>query len=232
MLTLSEQEAAALYAPADGGRDAAHDFDHVLRVARMGAAIAEAEGADVQLVWLAALLHDVPADAGGTEAGRADHHRAAAEFARKFLTARGIEPARVDHIVHCIEAHRFRDQSVVPQTLEARVLYDADKLDSMGAIGVLRAAAYAARHGHRLWTQPVAAIDAAAGLPDGEDYTPSHEYVFKLRRLIDTLQTETGRRLGRERHLRMVDFFAALDRELSAGEDAPSARWGEERASP
>ena len=180
----------------------------MLRVARLGVMIARAEGTDAETVWLAALLHDVP-----VEGAREAHHRAAAAFARRFLAERNMDPARIENVAHCIEAHRFRDSSVTPQTPEARVLYDADKLDSMGAIGVLRAAAFAARHGHRLYTQPVSAIEAApppdvAGRADSPDYTPSHEFVFKLRRLLDTLHTATARRIGQERHDSMVEFFA------------------------
>ncbi len=212
----SEQEIAALYAAQES--DAAHDSDHVLRVMRLAVQIARAEGADVDVVRLAALLHDVPLpDAQGAEA-RDGHHRAAARFARSFLRARGLPQAYIEQVAHCIEAHRFRDSSLRPQTLEARVLYDADKLESIGAIGVARAFAYAGRHGSRLWTHSAAQVEAdaqQAAPPQGPDYTPVHEYVFKLRRLYDTLHTETARRLGRERHAVLLAFFAALDAEMA-----------------
>lgn len=225
MQALTEQEAEELYR----GSESAHDFDHVLRVARLGQRIAKAEGADVEVVRLAALLHDVP-----VAEARSDHHRAAAEHARRLLTLRGVDPARVENVAHCIEAHRFRDRSVQPLTLEARVLYDADKLDSIGAVGVLRAAAYAASHGHRLWLQPLERIRHSPA-PQGADYTPSHEYVFKLSLLLETLHTSTARAIGRQRHQHMADFFDALDQELSADPEhgydvegeAPS-RWNRE----
>jgi uncharacterized protein len=200
--------------------DAAHDFDHVLRVLHLAAQIAQAEDADGTVVRLAALLHDVPVgDASAPDdpsgaARRPAHHLQAAGFARQFLLARGVPAAQVDNVVHCIEAHRFRDQSIQPQTMEARCLYDADKLDSIGAIGVGRAFAYAGAHDHRLWTEPWRAAPPDADRPHGADYTPVHEYVYKLQRILATLHTETARRIGAERHAFMAAFFERLDEEV------------------
>lgn len=201
--------------------DAAHDFDHVARVVALAVHLATAEGADVEIVRLAALLHDVPVEHmrpedGGVvaAAAREAHHLAAARFAGAFLCARGMDRTAVDHVVHCIEAHRFRDQSIRPQTLEAKCLYDADKLDSMGAMGVARAFAFAGAHDHRLWTEPAAAVPPQDAAPEGRNYTPVHEYVYKLARLLDTLHTPTAKAMGAERHAFMVAFYTQLDREV------------------
>lgn len=203
---LSEDEARRLYSEGD----AAHDFDHVLRVAHLAASIAEAEGADVIVVRLAALLHDVPAET----LGRGSHHLAAARFAAQFLTERGLGTEHTANVVHSIEAHRFRDRSVQPQTLEAKCLYDADKLDSIGAIGIGRAFAYAGSHGSRLWTESADQAANNGPIPTGAEYTPVHEYVYKLRLVLDTLHTETARQIGRERHAFMERFYAQLDAEM------------------
>lgn len=208
---LTVDDARALYATGD----AAHDFDHVLRVTHLAVQIAAAEGADVTVVRLAALLHDLPTPPELDGDHRTTHHLRAAEAARQLLAARGAAADLVVQVAHCIEAHRFRDQRVQPQTLEARCLYDADKLDAMGAIGVARAFAYAGAHGSRLWVKPADAIaddEAAAEI----DYTPVHEYVFKLRRLLETLHTPTARVIGAERHAAMAAFFAQLDAEMTA----------------
>ena len=214
---LTEDEARALYAQGD---DAAHDFDHVLRVTHMAQRIALAEGADVTVVRLAALLHDVspqpednlaePADATAT---RRTHHLAAADFARQLLTQRGLGTERVANVVHCIEAHRFRNQTVRPQTLEAQCLYDADKLDSIGALGVARAFAYAGRFGSRLWSEPWTAVPPDNAKPTGVEYTPVHEFVYKLQRILATLYTPTARAIGTQRHAVMVTFYDQLDAE-------------------
>ena len=190
--------------------DAAHDFDHVLRVTRLAERIAQAEGADVTVVRAAALLHDVPV----AEGGRLGHHLAAADFAGRFLAEGGMDPAQIENVVHCIQAHRFRDQSIQPGTLEAQCLYDADKLDSIGAVGVGRAFAFAGSHDSRLWTEPWSAVPGDDAKPQGADYTPVHEFVYKLQRLLATLHTESARSIGRERHRFMVTFYDQLDREM------------------
>ena len=203
---MSEAEARQLYAQGD----AAHDFDHVLRVVGLAVRIAEAEGADVTVVRLAALLHDAPHAPGQRQA----HHLAAADYAAQLLAGRGLGTERTANVVHSIEAHRFRDRSVEPQTLEAKCLYDADKLDSIGAIGIGRAFAYAGSHGSRLWTETNDQAPASDHMPAGAEYTPVHEYVYKLRRVLETLHTETARQIGRERHAFMTTFYARLDAEM------------------
>jgi uncharacterized protein len=207
-LFLSEDEARQFYT----GGDSAHDFDHVLRVTRMGERLATAEGADATVVRLAALLHDVAIT--DDQATRRAHHLAAADFARRYLTERGLAAERVANVVHCIEAHRFRDQSIQPQTLEAQCLYDADKLDSIGAIGVGRAFAFAGRYDSRLWTIPWMATPPISAKPTGPEYTPVHEFVYKLQWLLATLYTATARDLGAQRHAYMVAFFTQLDAEM------------------
>jgi uncharacterized protein len=139
---------------------------------------------------------------------------AAAAYARTLLAEQGMPAAQIDNVVHCIEAHRYRDQRIQPATLEAKCLYDADKLDSMGAIGVARAFAYAGAHGSRLWTIPQTAVPAPTDKPIGADYTPVHEFIYKLQNLLATLHTATAQAWGAARHQRMVDFFEHLDAEM------------------
>ncbi len=206
---LTDDQARALYL-VGGGPDAAHDFDHVARVTRLAMQIAAAEQADVEVVRLAALLHDV-AVAGS---GRAGHHLAAADYAGELLAGAGLEPGRVANVVHSIQAHRYRDQSVRPATLEAQCLYDADKLDSIGAIGVARAFAFAGTHHSRLWSEPWPSAPADDDKPTGSDYTPVHEFVYKLQRLQATLYTATARCIAADRHRFLCTFFDRLDAEM------------------
>jgi len=200
-------DARRLYEAGGGG----HDFDHVLRVLALAERIAAAEGADLAVVRTAALLHDV-----AESADRDAHHILGAQRARELLA--GEPPAFVDAVAHCIEAHRFRHDPQ-PQTLEAQVLSDADKLDSIGAIGVGRAFAYAGAVGTALWRQTVTEIegqdtDARRGPKElGEGYTPAHEFVYKLGRIPDRLYTEMARQIADERRRFMAEFFARLDRE-------------------
>ncbi len=209
---ISADFARALYEAGGGG----HDFDHVLRVTALAERIAAAEGADVAIVRTAALLHDV-----AENGGRDGHHLRGAALAREIL--QGEPEAVVEAVAHAIEAHRFRADPA-PRTLEAQVLSDADKLDAIGAIGVARAFAYAGAHETALWKRPWRAIAAAGGdavrSPDalGRDYTPVHEFVFKLDVIPDRLYTAAARAIAAERRAFMRVFFDRLDEEMGGNE--------------
>jgi uncharacterized protein len=207
---ISVDEARAYYS----GEDAAHNFDHVLRVLRLAERIGPAEGADMRILRTAALLHDIARVA--EDAGGPCHAQAGAEWARQILAAHKEED--VGAVAHAIRTHRFRGSSP-PQTLEAQILYDADKLDAMGAVGVARAYAIAGRHGQRLWAEVPRgfanrSISQARRDVTDEKHTPVHEYVFKLSRLKDTLFTRTAREIARDRHEFMASFFARMNREV------------------
>ena len=193
------------------GADAVHDFDHVLRVLALAERIGRAEGADLEIVRAAALLHDVGREQA--EAAGLDHAAFAAERAREILAAHPL--AKVEAVVHAIAAHRFRT-GPEPTTLEAQVLFDADKLDAIGAVGVARAFAHGGARGQRLWV-PIEAVDVARWTEEGDDprnHTPVHEFVVKLSRLNARLFTPTGRAIAEERHAYMVAFFKRFDAEV------------------
>jgi uncharacterized protein len=191
--------------------DAAHNFDHVLRVLRLAERIGREEGADLEIVRAAALLHDVGRETA--EATGLDHAIFAAARAREILADQ--PPTKVEAVTHAIAAHRFRT-SPQPATLEAQVLFDADKLDAIGAIGVARAFAYGGTQEQRLWA-PAESIDVTRWMVEGNDlqeYTPVHEFVVKLSRLREHLFTPTGRLIAQGRHDYMVAFFEQLDAEV------------------
>jgi uncharacterized protein len=197
MITI--EQARALYAEGD----AAHRFDHVLRVTELAVQIAEAEGADIEIVRTAALLHDI-----GLDNGRQQHEQAAAQRALEILAPHSPEKAQA--VAEAIRSHRFR-AGPPPQTLEARCLFDADKLDAIGAVGIARVFAFAGSHGQRLWAE--VPLDYDEHRSHGE-HTPVHEFVVKLAKIRDRLTTPTGRRIGQERHNYMVAFFERLEREV------------------
>ena len=213
MRMITIDEARQLYT----GAEPAHDFDHVLRVLALAERIARAEGADPAIVRTAALLHDM-ARAQESATGE-DHALAAARQARALLEQRGAPPAFVDAVCSAIADHRFRTGGP-PQTLEAQILYDADKLDAIGAIGIARAYAVGGRKGQRLWS----AVDAGERLDPSDptrlpaEHTPVREFVVKLARLKGTLHTAEARRIARGRHRFMAAYFQRLAREVQ-GED-------------
>jgi uncharacterized protein len=193
--------------------DPVHGFDHVLRVYQMAERLALAEGADVEIVRAAALLHDagvgLAAESDDYDPRHSHQHRSA-EFAAQALRAEGWSEARISAVQHCIRAHRFRDDSEPPLTLEAQVLFDADKLDAIGAIGVARAVAFAVLAGQPVYAPPSEHFLHTGQTVAGEPHTAYHEFQFKLARLKDRLFTPTAHLIAEQRHQQMVAFFACL----------------------
>jgi uncharacterized protein len=196
--------------------DAVHGFDHVVRVLRMAERLAREEGADLEIVQAAALLHDAEGSAtAGGELGRLEHHQQSAEFARLVLSGLGWAEQRIAAVQHCILAHRFRDNRQRPETLEARILFDADKLDAIGAIGVARALGHAVLNGNPFYTRPSQRFLDTGELEPGEAHSAFHEYQFKLRKLSTRLFTPAAQRIASRRHAVMQVFFERLEEELS-----------------
>jgi uncharacterized protein len=199
------KEAQAFFRSARGS----HDWDHTERVLRLGRRIGRKEKADLGILGLAALLHDIGREEEDRSHGRICHGRSGAELARGILARHGCDPAAIKAVVHCIRTHRFR-RGGEPRTLEARVLFDADKLDSIGAVGIGRAFQFAGEVGARLHDP---AIDVRKTKPYSREDTAYREYLVKLSRVRDRMTTREGRRLAADRHRFMAAFFARLNKE-------------------
>ena len=190
--------------------DPAHDLAHVHRVVANARMLAAAEGADLSVVLPAAWLHDcvvVPKDS----ADRPRASRLAAAAAADFLAEAGYPAAHVPAIRHAIEAHSFSAR-IPPQTLEARVVQDADRLDAIGAIG--RTLMLGATRGKPLYddAEPLPTTRP----PDDARAVIDHFYT-KLLRLAEMMQTATGRREGERRTALMRLYLDELSRELAGG---------------
>jgi len=197
--------------------DPVHGFDHVLRVYYLAERLAQAEGADLEIVRAAVLLHDSArgAELVAGDQSRGDHHTISADFAQKVLDAEGWSSDRIKAVQHCIRAHRFRDDSERPETREAKVVFDADKLDAIGAIGVARAVAYAAQNGQPAFARPSDRFLETGERETGEPHSAYHENLYKLTRLLELMYTDSGRAIAEERHRYMVAFFERLIAEVS-----------------
>ena len=200
-------DARVLYQGAESG----HDFDHVLRVLTLAERLARDEGANLSTIRAAALLHDI-ARSDEDEKGGADHALMAAERSREILLARGVGREIIEPIAHAIAAHRFRG-SLKPESLEAKILFDADKLDSIGAIGIARAFAISGALNQRLWGSVPAGAVASRNQRNSQ-HTAYAEFVVKLSKVRDRLFTASARRIAEERHAYMAGFFARLEREI------------------
>ena len=204
---ITVEEAKSWYEDADE----VHSFEHVLRVKAMAERIGRVEGADLEIIEAAAYLHDSrgasPAE-GGKE--RKEHHIASAEFAGEVLTSKGWSQERIEAVQHCIRAHRFRHNGERPESLEAQCLFDADKLDVLGAVGAARTIAYAVLAGQPVLSLPSQHFLETGEKETGEPHSSYHEYLFKLRKVKDQLFTKTGRAIAQERHLFLERFYEQL----------------------
>jgi uncharacterized protein len=180
----------------------------------MAEKIAMTEGADLEIVRAAALLHDAQgSQTEGGEAGRQDHHRASSQFAQQVLEEEGWPADRIAAVQHCIRAHRFRDISENPQTLEARILFDADKLDVIGAIGIARTIAFDVVVNQPIYSKPSKQFLETGKKEPGELHSSYHEYLFKLSKIKDRLFTKTAKELAVERDRFMQEYFIRLEAE-------------------
>ena len=166
---------------------------------------------DMDVLVAACLLHDI---------GRPDqiadpslcHAQVGAERAYAFLRERGWTADRAEHVRRCIRTHRFR-KGDVPQSLEARILYDADKLDVTGAIGLARTLAY-----NGAVNQPIYSTAPDGTILDGSGEEPDsfcREYRFKLEKVYDRFLTRTGAALARARQQAAMDFYRSVMSEVN-----------------
>ena len=190
-----------------------HDWEHTLRVHRLCTHMGSMEGADMLVLEAAAFLHDIGRPAQDVVQGAVCHAVQGSQMARDIINPLDLEQARKENIVHCVRTHRFRDQAP-PQTIEARVLFDADKLDAIGAVGVARAYQFAGELGACLHNPNLNPEDAQ---PYSKDDTGYREYIVKLSRIKDRMLTDSGKQMALERHHFMSAFFDRFLREY-AGE--------------
>jgi uncharacterized protein len=192
--------------------DAVHGFDHIERVYSLCETIGEKEGADLEILRAAALLHD--ARGSHPELGqRENHHVDSAAFAQEILSQEGWPSSKISAVQHCILSHRFR-KDAPPETIEARVLFDADKLDVIGAIGVVRALAYAFQAKTPAFALPSEQFMQGGKVLPGEAHSAYHEYIFKLKHISSLLFTETAKEIAVQRQAFLNAFFDELKSEM------------------
>lgn len=188
----------------------AHDFEHVRRVVRLAEALAaEHDGpVDERTLLAAAWLHDV----GREREARGeidDHAEWGAREAATVLADLGADEARIAAVRHCVRAHRYSND-VVPETIEAKLLSDADNLDALGAVGIARCFAYGGELGSPIHDPdcPPAADDTAAGQTQ---FNHLHKKVLSL---DERMYTAVGRDRARERSAVVESFAERFEREV------------------
>lgn len=193
-----------------------HDLDHTLRVISNAKKLLENSEADKEIVLLAALLHDIARPEEEKSKGKVCHARLGAEIAPAMLKEAGFSENIAVQVANAIRSHRFRGRNE-PETIEADIVFDADKLDSLGAAGIGRAFLFAGHENARLHNTEAEALAADAYSKNDTAY---REFLVKLRYLPRKMRTAAGRKLAVERAAFMTRFFEQLNNEIYQGEDS------------
>lgn len=193
--------------------DSAHDKEHVYRVLYNALEIAKTESnIDYEVLIAACLLHDI---------GRKEqfenpalcHAMVGSNKAYNFLIENGFETNYANQVRHCILTHRYRKNNL-PQSMEAKILFDADKLDVTGAMGIARTLIYIG-----VVSEPLYSLLPDGMVSNGEnDNIPSffQEYKYKLEHLYSVFYTKKATEMAKERQKIAVDFYDSLYHEASS----------------
>jgi uncharacterized protein len=168
----------------------------------------------MDVLMAAAYLHDIGRCYQDVSNGGVCHAEKGAQMARPIVQGLALSAEQKENILHAVRSHRFRGTRP-PETLEARVLFDADKLDAIGAVGVARAFLFAGEVGARLHNPD---MNVAEARPYSIDDTGYREFKVKLSKIKDRILTPEGRKLAQARHEFMVKFFGRFLKEYEGKE--------------
>lgn len=191
------------------GSKKSHNWEHTMRVVNLCRHIGSKEGADMDVLLTAAYFHDIGRDAQDSSCGIICHAKKGAEIALPIVEQLPFLNEQKENIIHCIRSHRFRGDQI-PQTIEAKVLYDSDKIDAIGAIGIARAFLFAGELGAQLHNPDIKIEDTLSYSSDDTGY---REYKVKLSKIKERLLTNEGKRIGSGRHSFMENFFTQFIKE-------------------
>lgn len=186
-----------------------HDFAHILRVKKLCKAIGEKENVDMQVLIASALLHDLGRD-HERKNPTIDHAEKSAEIAEKILCKVGFPSKKIPAVVYAIKTHRF-SKGVVPSTLEAKILQDADRIDISGAVGIAVTFAFGGVHNSKIYE-----LDdpfAENRVLDDSRYIIDH-FQTKLLHLPETMHTKMGREIAEARRRFMQSFIEQFKAEV------------------
>lgn len=195
----------------DHMKDSAHDKEHVYRVTNLALDIAKTElNTDENVLIVACLLHDL---------GRAEqvrnpklcHAEVGADMAYRFLISEGVSENEAIKVKACIASHRFRSNHLL-DSIESKILFDADTIDATGAMGIARSLHYEGKFGI-----PIYNTDINGNVIKGDSDTNEsflREYNFKLKNLYDRLYTKRGREIAENRRDIANKFYKSLHNEI------------------
>ena len=194
-------------------KDASHDYDHIERVIALAETIQQKEGGDLPIIWAAVAFHDVGQERERQYGG--DHALIGATMAHDLLVDTPFPQESIPAVQQAIREHRMTG-NIIPATLEGRILYDADKIDCLGAIGIARLYSITGRYNQKIYSElppelsePVDPL-MVRQLRRRPDYSPAIEFQLLYADLPKRMTTATGKTLAAERYTYMADFFSRL----------------------
>ena len=201
----------------EGTEDASHDYDHIVRTIALAETIQAHEGGDLPTIWAAVAFHDLGQERERHHGG--DHAQIGAEMAGDLLSDTQFPQHAIPVVQQAIREHRMTGGKI-PSTLEGRILYDADKIDCLGAIGIGRLYCITGRYNQKIYSpvpadvvEPVDPL-VVRKLRRRPDYSPSIEFQLLFGNLPERMTTETGKELAHERYAYMEGFFKRLRQEV------------------
>lgn len=204
----------------------AHNTEHVMRVLKLAMKLAEGEKVDNEVIQAAVLLHDI----GGSKerhdsSGRIDHAEESARIAEPLLESLGYSIDKIEHIKNCILSHRYRNK-YKPKSEEAKIVFDADKLETIGAIGVARWFVWVGKHNAHIYRQ--VDIDKYAKenlggringrIIDKTKHSPQLNWESKDRHLLKYLYTKKAKQIAKKRLDFSRKFLKKLENEIKGRE--------------
>jgi uncharacterized protein len=201
----------------EGTKDASHDYDHITRVIAIAETLQSREGGDLPIIWAAVTFHDIGQERERLSGG--DHALIGAEMADDFLTGTDFPQSSIPAVQQAIREHRMTGGSV-PSTVEGRILYDADKIDILGAIGIGRLYSITGRYNQKIYspvpadiTEPVDPL-VVRQLRRRPNYSPNIEFQLLFQNMPERMTTVTGKEMAQERYIYMQEFFRRLQQEV------------------
>jgi uncharacterized protein len=200
----------------------AHFIDHIDRVYNLCLKLSEGESVDLDVIKAAALLHDIArVREDNDSSGKTDHAILSAEMSEDILNFINFPEEKVQHVRDCIISHRYRTNNK-PKTKEAEILFDADKLDTIGTVGIARCFVWVGRNNAHIYRKLDVNNYANENLggslngriQDKTKHSPQMEYETKLKFILDKLHSEKAKLIGRERLTYFKNFLERLEKEF------------------
>lgn len=191
--------------------ESVHDCEHIYRVLYTALDIAQHEKSEVDtdILIAACLLHDI-GRAEELKNKKIDHAVYGSEMAYKWLVENGFDNLFAQRVSECIKTHRYRGNNI-PRSIEAKILFDADKIDAAGYMGIARTLMYKGIIGEPLYITDNGTVSDGT---DNSEHTFFREYVFKLSKVYDRLFTDRAKETAERKRAAAQHFYSTLYSDL------------------